>query len=297
MALNTNSSVSGSSTGSADACPMNPINSDCLDSGRIRDFMQPETARKLRQISLLERTDSTNSAILRLPGDRQHAHVVLAEQQTAGRGRRERSWHSPAGGNIYLSLGWWFRESEWPLSTLPLLAAIAVCRALELAGLEGHGIKWPNDVLVSGKKLAGILAELKSSGSGPALAVIGVGLNVRMPCAEPDELKAVIDRPWTDLDSLLGASDTGIGRNRMTAFLLDALVEALELFEQEGFEAFSEAWRDWDVLRGRTIQLEHHGAVVEGVAQGVDHNGGLILQCAGSGQNVFHSGEVSVRRD
>ena len=106
---------------------------------------------------------------------------VLAECQTGGRGRREKSWHSPAGGNIYLSLGWWFRDCQWPLSTLPLIVAIAVCQALARAGLRGHGIKWPNDILVEGKKLAGILVEMQSAGSGPALAVIGVGLNVRMP--------------------------------------------------------------------------------------------------------------------
>jgi len=93
---------------------MTTPNQDHLDSGLIRESMAPVAQEQLRQLTLLQATDSTNTAILRLARDRQHAHAVLAECQTEGRGRRERSWHSPAGGNIYLSLGWWFRPGILP---------------------------------------------------------------------------------------------------------------------------------------------------------------------------------------
>lgn len=276
---------------------MNGTIRDSLDAGSIRAAMAPAFAAKLGQLTVLPETDSTNSAVLRLPGDRQHAHAVLAERQTRGRGRRERSWHSPAGGNIYLSLGWWFRDNRWPLSTLPLLTAVAACRALSRAGLSGHGIKWPNDVLVDGRKLAGILAELQSAGDGPALAVIGIGLNVRMPSeggAEPGE---GIDRPWTDLASEIGPGGAAPGRNRMAALLLDALLEALERFEQSGFAPFENEWQKLDLLQDRTIRLEQDGEIIAGVARGIDTTGGLLLERPGAGLRTFHSGEVSIPSD
>jgi BirA family biotin operon repressor/biotin-[acetyl-CoA-carboxylase] ligase len=275
---------------------MTTPNQDRLDAGRIRDGMAPAAQAKLRQLTLLQETDSTNTAVLRLPGDQQHAHAMLAECQTGGRGRREKSWHSPAGGNIYLSLGWWFQDCQWPLSTLPLIVAIAVCRALARAGLQSHGIKWPNDILVQGKKLAGILVELQSAGSGPSLAVIGIGLNVRMPSPKPGEPEPAIDRPWTDLDSQLKSADAGTSRNRLASFLLDELLEALGHFERAGFEEFSDAWRELDLLQGKKIQLEHNGQILAGVAHGVDKNGGLLLETPQSGTQAFHSGEVSIHR-
>jgi len=275
---------------------MNSPGQDLLDTGIIREGMTPEMRLKLRQITLLKEVDSTNSAVLRLPGDRQHAHAVLAESQTGGRGRRQRSWHSPAGGNVYLSLGWWFRESKWPLSTLPLMVAVAVCRALGRAGLHGQGIKWPNDILVDGEKLAGILVELQSAGDGPALAVIGVGLNVRMPSLGQAGPGAAIDLPWTDLASQLGVKDTGISRNRVVSLLLDEMLDALERFERVGFEGFHGAWRDLDLLQGKRIQLENNGQQLVGVARGVDKNGGLLLETVQSGVRVVHSAEASILR-
>jgi len=252
---------------------------------------------RLRGLTLLRETDSTNTALLNMPGDRQHAHAVLADCQTAGRGRREKSWHSPAGGNVYLSLGWRFPKTGWPLSTLPLVVAVTVCRALDRAGLEGHGIKWPNDILINGKKLAGILVELNSPGAGPALAVIGVGLNVRMPPPSHGEMSEMIDRPWTDLVSEMKPALPPARRNRLAALLLEELLVALEVYQSEGFPAFSSAWRKLDLLQGRAIRLDHNGVQISGEAQGVDANGGLLLETATLGVRVFHSGEVSVHHE
>lgn len=276
---------------------MTPPVQDRLDAGRIRQGLAPAMKAKLRQLTLLQETDSTNTAVLRLPGERQHAHAVLAECQTGGRGRRQRSWHSPAGGNIYLSLGWWFRDRKWPLSTLPLLMAIAVCRALTRAGLRGHGIKWPNDILADNKKLAGILVELQSAGSGPSLAVIGVGLNVRMPSTGPGEPAIAIDRPWTDLVSRLQAEDAGISRNQLVSFMLDEMLETLERFERDGFDGYRDAWRQLDLLQGKKIVLEQNGQPLSGVVRGVDKNGGLLLETETSTIQVIHSGEVRIQRD
>jgi len=275
----------------------NTGHTNSLDATLIRRGMAPAIQAKLRDLTLLRETGSTNTVVLDLPADRQHAHAVLADCQTGGRGRRQKTWHSPAGGNVYLSLGWRFRNTGWPLSTLPLVVAVAVCRALGRAGLEGHGIKWPNDILVNGKKLAGILVELNSQGSGPALAVIGVGLNARMPPDNRGELSDAIDRPWTDLSSEIKTQVPVAGRNRLAALLLEELLTALEAYQSHGFPTFSSAWQELDLLRGRTIWLEHNGVQISGEAQGVDASGGLLLKTLSSGVQVFHSGEVSVHHE
>jgi BirA family biotin operon repressor/biotin-[acetyl-CoA-carboxylase] ligase len=276
---------------------MNTEIGDLLNESVILQAMAPAARAKLGGLTLLAETDSTNSAVMRLPADSQHTHAVLAERQTSGRGRRQKAWHSPPGGNIYLSLGWRFGGEKELLSTLPLVVAIAVCQALSRAGLQGHGIKWPNDILVEGKKLAGILVELRSAGSGPALAVIGIGLNIRMPDTGGGELKGIIDRPWIDLASALNSGTQDINRNCLAALLLEELLSALEPFESGGFPAFREKWEGLDLLYGENITVERGNDLISGEAQGVDENGGLVLQTGAAGVQVLHSGEVSIQRD
>jgi len=276
---------------------MNVTTQDHLDAGLIRAGLAPEMQAKLQELTLLQQTDSTNRDILRMPPERQHAHAVLADHQTEGRGRRQRTWHSPLGGNVYMSLGWRFRKTSAPLSNLPLVTAVAVCRALDRAGLQGHGIKWPNDILFEGKKLAGILVELKSAGSDPVLAVIGVGLNVRMPSPDTDPGTAAISRPWTDLSSALGPEKAVISRNALAAMLLEALLGALVDFELQGFERFRTSWQNRDLLDGRKIVVDQEGRQFAGVARGLDSEGGLRVEIEDSGVRVFHSGDVSVQYD
>ena len=268
---------------------------DSLDEAWIRETMRPEARKKLARLTVLPETDSTNSHLLRLPTEDRHAHAVLADRQTVGRGRRQRAWHSPAGGNIYLSLGWRVEATPWPLSTLALVAAVAVCEALSQAGLDGHGIKWPNDILVNGRKLAGILVESQSSGSQSTLVVLGVGLNVRMPDAGEERVDDVIDQPWTDLASEMNPEVGVPDRNQLSAMLLDALLSALDRFKENGFATFNEAWRQRDLLYGKRIMVEQNGVRIIGEARGIDKDGGLLLDTGASGVQVCHSGEVSVR--
>jgi BirA family biotin operon repressor/biotin-[acetyl-CoA-carboxylase] ligase len=271
---------------------------DRLDAEAIRAGIVPSIQARLKHVTVLSQTDSTNSVIQGMSGDLQHAHAVVAEHQTSGRGRRQKTWHSPAGGNIYLSLGWRLGNTVGPLSTLPLVVAVAVCRTLDRAGLQGHGIKWPNDILINGKKLAGILVEMQSSGQGQALAVIGVGLNVRMPrSGRGDTLEGVIGQPWTDLSSELEVSNGLTSRNQLTALLLEELLTALDGFEANGFTAFRNDWEKRDVLYGRKIKLEHNGSMTKGEARGVDSSGGLLLNTGSTDTRVFHSGEVSVHNE
>jgi len=270
---------------------------DSLVADRIRQHLSMEARGRLRELTVLQETDSTNSALSRLPPGQRHAHALLAEAQTRGRGRRQRSWHSPAGGNIYLSLGWQFAEAPAALSTLPLVTALCLCRALDRAGLRGHGIKWPNDVLIDGAKLAGILVETQALGSGPVLAVIGVGLNVRMPGADGGRRAADIDRPWTDLASRLPPERQSISRNEIVALLLEELLPALERFDAQGFAAYHDEWRQRDLLSGRRLRLEGNGGLRHGRAIGIEDDGGLRVDIEGYGPQVLYAAEVSIHDD
>ena len=272
-----------------------PVTDDRLDAGRIRSGLSPAAREILRQLTVVAGTDSTNLALTRLPAGQRHAHALLAETQSAGRGRRQRSWHSPAGGNIYLSLGWRFENPSLAQSTLPLVTALCLCRALDRAGLRGHGIKWPNDILVNGAKLAGILVESQSVGFGPALAVIGIGLNVRMPAA--GEPAAIIDRPWTDLASQWPSEHRFPDRNELTALLLEELLPGLQCFESSGFEAFLDEWRQRDLLAGKRVRLEGNGSFHHGCAIGVEDDGGLSVDIDGYGPQVLYAADVSIRDD
>jgi BirA family biotin operon repressor/biotin-[acetyl-CoA-carboxylase] ligase len=265
---------------------------DSLSAETIRQNLSRAAREWLQQLTVLDETDSTNAVLARLPDTQRHAHAVLADAQTAGRGRRERRWHSPAGGNIYLSLGWRFAAGTAQLSNLPLLAALCVCAALDRAGLRGHGVKWPNDVLIGPAKLAGILVESQSRPDRSVLAVIGVGLNVRMPGSA--DAPAAIGQPWTDLVSHLPAERRGISRNRLAADLLDELVPACERFAREGFAPYREEWARRDLLAGRRVALEENGAARCGTALGIDDSGGLAVDLDDIGQQVLHAADVSI---
>jgi BirA family biotin operon repressor/biotin-[acetyl-CoA-carboxylase] ligase len=270
------------------------MNGDTLAADRIRERLSPGVREQLSELTILQETDSTNSALARMPASRRHAHVVLAEAQTAGRGRRERAWHSPAGGNIYLSLGWRFATQPATLSTLPLVTALCLCRALQRAGLRGHGIKWPNDILVNGEKVAGILVEIQSAGSGPALATIGIGLNVRMPRPTTGQPVAAIDRPWTDLASLLPRGQRPVCRSELVALLLEELLPDLALFESQGFAAFQAEWSERDLLSGKRLRLEGNGDYRYGRAIGIGEDGGLEVDIDGYGPQVLYAADVSI---
>lgn len=270
-----------------------------LSAESIRQALTPSARALLRALTVLDATDSTNAVLLRLEPGRRHAHAVLAESQTRGRGRRQREWHSPPGGNIYLSLGWRFSVAPAHLATLPLVTAVCACRALERAGLQDHGIKWPNDILVGGSKLAGILVETQSAASRDLLAVIGVGLNVRMPEPPWGMPAASIDRPWTDLASQLPPGRRGISRNALSALLLDELLPGLERYAIDGFAPFRQAWDQRDLLAGRRVGIEGNGPNPSGTARsgtvlGIDDSGGLSVDLDKYGVQVLHAADVSI---
>ena len=165
---------------------------ELLDRTLILNGMNCAIRDRLSTLRIEPSLDSTNSELQRMAPEEQHATAILAEHQARGRGRRGRNWHSPHGKNLYLSLGWRFEKALSALGCLPLVVALSVARALSRAGLKGHWIKWPNDVLINGRKLCGCLVEVQGDAQGPIHAVLGVGINVHMIATDET---SVIDQP------------------------------------------------------------------------------------------------------
>lgn len=261
---------------------------ELLDNAQILDGLHPAVRTKLRGLAIESSLDSTNSALRRLAQDDQHAAVILAEHQTGGRGRRGRQWHSPFGRNLYLSMGWMFEKALSELGCLPLVVALATAQALARAGLKGHRVKWPNDLLLDGRKLCGCLVELQGDSQGPCHAVLGVGINIHMPASA---LTEEIDQPWTDLRSSL----PDCSRNMLAALLLEELVTSLDLFAAHGFVPFRDSWEQLDALCGQSIEVFAGGGAIHGTASGIDDSGALLLD-TGKEMLKLHSGEVSLRK-
>jgi BirA family biotin operon repressor/biotin-[acetyl-CoA-carboxylase] ligase len=259
---------------------------DLLEEMLIRKRLTPGCNASLQALVVLDKVDSTNSWLMSHSND--FPAVCLAEWQTSGRGRRGRKWISPFAANLYLSLGWQFDDVPLGFTALGMVAAIAAVRALHAVNIKGVAIKWPNDLLVAGSKLGGILVEVQGEPPGHVRAVIGMGINVRMP----REAATDIDQAWTDLASL----PTGEmpDRNHLAAAMIEELVAALQEFAVQGFGAFTEDWRALDLAAGRPVHLQYQQQIIDGTALGVDQDGALLLQTV-SGTRRFVSGDLSLR--
>lgn len=251
----------------------------------------PPTLQGRLHVRVLAGTDSTNTQLLN-GGDADDPQALLAEHQTAGRGRHGRSWHSPFGTNLYLSLAWSF--PQWPaaLSALPLATGVATAEALAELKLPDLRLKWPNDLWIGGAKLGGILIEQRGEAGGACRVVIGLGLNVAMRSATT----AHIGAPWTTLAEALGtAPSRGMpSRNGLAARILARWVAMLERFAAEGFAPFEAGYRALDLLRSRAVTVQMADGEFNGIARGVDETGALLVD-AGETRRRILSGDVSLR--
>ena len=261
---------------------------ELLDKASIFAGMDPAIREELDCLNIEASVDSTNSALQRLPVVEQHATAILAEHQLTGRGRRGRQWHSPYGRNLYLSLGWRFENSLSELGCLPLVVALSAAQALTRAGLEGHQVKWPNDLLLNERKLCGCLVEVQGDAQGPCHAVLGVGINVHMPATEAAK---GIGQPWTDIHSHL----PDCSRNDLATLLLEELIRQLALFSARGFAPFRDHWQQMDALNGQAVKIYSGSTVLKGMARGIDERGALLLD-TGNEILKLHSGEVSLHK-
>ena len=238
-------------------------------------------------MDILGEVASTNQlALARIAEGGAHGYCCAAELQSSGRGRRGRQWVSPFARSVYFSMVWEFHSGASALEGLSLCVGVAVARALRGAGVDGVALKWPNDILRDGRKLAGILLEMQGDPAGVCQVVIGVGINARMSGADT----SAITQPWADLRGCAIADD----RSRLLALVLNALVDVLNEYSSGGFPPFREEWQLLDAYRGREVMVQLGEAWVRGTAEGVDQGGGLQVR-TDTGLRTFHGGEVSLR--
>jgi BirA family transcriptional regulator, biotin operon repressor / biotin---[acetyl-CoA-carboxylase] ligase len=226
----------------------------------------------------LDLTGSTNDLARGLAeGGAPSGTVVLAEEQTAGRGRQGRAWVAPPGRALTLSVI--VRAGDEALGLLPLTTAVAVCEACEEVAPVRCGVKWPNDVWIEGRKVAGILIEARPQ---DRWAVVGIGLNVD---TTEEELPPELRESATSLRIATGAD---VGRERALVALLERLAEWLSA----GRDRLLAAYRQRDGLNGHTIAWTAGSDRFEGEAKGVDDDGNLVVFTAGGEQHVLGAGEV-----
>lgn len=260
---------------------------DLLDPIKIEALLPDATKNLISAVQVFESITSTNDIAMRHaesgggPG-----YVCVAEQQTAGRGRRGRAWVSPYGTNIYLSLVWDFFNGAAALEGLSLAVGVAITKTLKKQGVEAVELKWPNDVLVGGAKLGGILLEMTGDPSGHCKVVLGVGINTAVPQKDAAE----IDQSWVDTTGL----GVNVRRNEFIAEVIAELAEMLTLFSASGFEHFREQWSALDAFKGKEVVVKMGKDDVFGVADGVDSTGALRLKRDGEIE-VIKGGEVSLR--
>jgi BirA family biotin operon repressor/biotin-[acetyl-CoA-carboxylase] ligase len=238
------------------------------------------------QLEVLNIIDSTNQYLKDKLHQVKSGHVVIAEAQTAGRGRRGRQWVSPYGSSLYLSMYWNFPAGYQAIGGLSLAIGVAVAQALQSLRVLNIQLKWPNDIYLDGKKLAGVLVEVEGQMGAACDSIIGVGLNVSLP----DSIDG-IDQPFTDLSHSI---PDNIDRNNLAAHLIDQLYSVCSQFEKSGLAPFVETWKTLDLYKDKAIKLIAGTNIVEGIGRGIDDNGGLIIEVDGE-PNVFYGGEVSVR--
>ena len=249
---------------------------DRLDPARIR---LPGT-----DVRVVERCGSTNSALLK---DSSRSMVVLAaEAQTAGRGRRGRRWHSTPGSDLTFSIAVSLRRPARELAALSLAAGVAVTRALRAAGVRGAALKWPNDIVVGGAKLGGILVETRADNGGTR-AVFGVGIN----CRRSPALSARLRRPVAALEEFIRPD-----RNRLLHDIAAELIDLLPQFEARGFDALRAEWEALDAYAGQRILVRFaDGRTLSGIASGVGDDGALRLRNRGGMHSVSTGRVVQAR--
>ena len=269
---------------------------DLLDGAAIRTALPAPVRQRVGRLEVAWTIDSTNSELLRRRGaEAGDTEILLAERQTGGRGRRGRVWASPLAAHLYLSLARSFGGGLARLGGLSLVAGVAVAEALGSLGFDDVRLKWPNDIVTIGpdglRKLGGLLIEGGGEHAGPARAVIGLGLNVRMPEAFARE----IDQPWCDLDALSGSRALP-PRNEVAAAVLAHLLPALDRFDEEGLAPFLPRYAALDALSGEPVAVHSPAAVQHGIALGVAEDGALRLRLDDGREQFVHAGEVSVRK-
>lgn len=251
-----------------------------LDAQRIAALLDE------KQVTVLPVVDSTNQYLLDRIGSLQSGDACVAEYQQAGRGRRGRQWVSPFGANLYLSMFWRLDQGPAAAIGLSLVIGIVMTEVLQRLGAEKVRVKWPNDLYLNDRKLAGILVELTGKTGDAAQIVIGAGINLAMRDTHSDS----INQGWINLQE----AGIAIDRNELAATLLNEMRQSLRQFESEGLTPFIARWRELDNFIDRPVKLLIGEQQIFGIARGIDQQGALLLEQDGV-IKPFIGGEISLR--
>lgn len=230
--------------------------------------------------------DSTNQYLLDRMDQLPSGHACIAEYQQAGRGRRGRKWFSPFGSNLYLSMYWRLEQGPAAAMGLSLVIGIVMAEVIQSLGVPDVRVKWPNDLYLNDRKLAGILVELTGKTGDAAQIVMGAGVNLVMRSEGASE----INQGWINLQE----AGVEINRNELAAKIINSLREALPIFERDGLAPFVERWDALDNFINRPVKLLIGDREVHGIARGIDKQGGLLLEQEGEVKS-WVGGEISLR--
>jgi len=238
------------------------------------------------KVDVLPVIDSTNQYLMDRINQLKSGDACVAEYQQAGRGRRGRKWFSPFGSNLYLSMYWKLDQGPAAAMGLSLVIGIVMAEVMQRLGAADVRVKWPNDLYLKDRKLAGILVELPGKTGDAAHLVIGAGINLRMrePAAD------VINQGWINLQE----AGIDIDRNELTVTLLKDLRAALRQFELDGLAPFITRWRNIDNFLDRPVKLLIGDKEIHGIERGIDPQGALLLEIDGE-IKTFIGGEISLR--
>ena len=230
--------------------------------------------------------DSTNQYLRDRIGELKAGDACIAEDQQAGRGRRGRKWFSPFGANLYLSMFWRLEQGPAAAIGLSLVIGIVMAEVLRKLGADKVRVKWPNDLYLQDRKLAGILVELTGKTGDAAQIVIGAGINMAMRRVE----ESVVNQGWITLQE----AGINLDRNTLAAMLIRELRAALELFEQEGLAPYLSRWEKLDNFINRPVKLIIGDKEIFGISRGIDKQGALLLEQDGI-IKPWMGGEISLR--
>lgn len=262
-----------------------------LTSDSIHERLGEGARSRLDVLEVFSELESTNTYLLEQPCPAPGRYrVTLANRQTKGRGRMNRSWISPPSSGVCLSMSFTFARLPGDFASLSLAIGTGVIQALEALGARGIAIKWPNDLVAGDGKLGGILPEVHQAKADGVTVVAGIGLNVDLRNGRTETRIASSLGHAVDLAS---CSDELPSRPVIAAALIESLVDSMLRFETGGFSLFHDAWQKYDWLRGREVTIERAEAREAGIADGVDSDGALLLSTGGTRRRIT-SGSVIV---
>ncbi|MEC4729079.1 bifunctional biotin--[acetyl-CoA-carboxylase] ligase/biotin operon repressor BirA [Shewanella sp. D64] len=229
---------------------------------------------------------STNAFLLKHCEELSSGDICIAEYQSAGRGRRGRTWVSPYGCHLYCSMYWNLPQGMAQATGLSLVVACSLVKVLNGFNIEELGVKWPNDIYLDNKKLAGVLVEMNGQAGTECNLVIGIGINMSMSKTQGDK----IDQPWSDLSQ----SQSLPTKTELAISLQHQLYNDLILFEKEGLSAFLTRWKQVDIFDGEVVKLLMGDKCINGICKGIDETGSILLK-TDKGIESFVGGEISLR--